>query len=118
MYNTNGVIVINTKKVEGVKISKQELIEMFPPKYLLNFSPQGYTMARQFYSPKYEGPKNMSITDLRSTIFWSPKVITDSTGKSSVEFYNASEKGTYRAVIEGVDADGRPGRFIYRYKVE
>lgn len=116
MYNSNGVIVINTKKIETVKISKQDLMDLFPPKYLLTFSPKGYTMARQFYSPKYDGPK--TNTDLRTTIYWNPKVITDKTGATSFEFFNAGEKGTYRAVIEGVDAEGHVARYVYHYKVE
>lgn len=119
MYNSNGVIVINTKKIETVKISKQELMDLFPPKYLLTYSPKGYTMARQFYSPKYEGPRtNGPVNDLRTTIYWNPKVTTDKDGVASLGFYNAGEKGTYRAVIEGVDTEGRIGRFVYRYKVE
>ena len=45
-------------------------------------------------------------------------VNTDKTGNASVEFYNADGKGTYKAVIEGIDADGNIGRYVYRYKVQ
>jgi len=56
--------------------------------------------------------------DLRSTIYWNPRVTTDKTGATSLEFYNADGKGSYRAVIEGLDKEGNLGRFIYRYKVQ
>jgi hypothetical protein len=121
MYNTSGVIVINgKKKPEGKKITKEQLKEMFPPKYLLTFTPMGYSKSREFYSPKYAGPASpISIPDLRTTIYWNPRLITDkTTGATSVEFFNADGRGSYRAVVEGIDADGNIGRFVYHYKVQ
>ncbi len=121
MYNTNGVIVINGKKrPEGKKITKDQLRELFPPKYLLTFTPMGYSKTREFYSPKYGGPASViSRPDLRTTIYWNPRLITDkTTGATSVEFFNADGRGNYRAVVEGIDADGNIGRFVYHYKVQ
>jgi len=121
MYNTNGVIVINgKKKPEGKKISKEQLKELFPPKYLLTFTPMGYSKSREFYSPKYAGPASpISSPDLRTTIYWNPRLITDkTTGAASVEFFNADGRGSYRAVVEGIDGDGNIGRFVYHYKVQ
>ena len=80
--------------------------------------PQGYYKAREFYSPQYNGPANPPKVDLRTTIYWNPNVATDKDGKASVEYFNADAKGTYRVVIEGIDADGILGRRVYRYKVE
>jgi len=93
---------------------------MFPPKYLLTFTPIGYSHTREFYSPKYTGPMTINQhPDLRSTVYWNPRLVTDkTTGTTSFEFFNADGKGTYRAVIEGMDADGNIGRFVYRYKVQ
>ncbi|WP_448697725.1 carboxypeptidase regulatory-like domain-containing protein [Mucilaginibacter sp. AW1-3] len=121
MYNTNGVIVINGKKrPEGKKISKEQLKEMFPPKYLLTFTPMGYSKTREFYSPKYTGPITInSRADLRTTIYWNPRLLTDkTTGGTSVEFFNADGRGSYRVVVEGIDGDGNIGRFVYKYKVQ
>lgn len=121
MYNTNGVIVINgKKKPEGKKITKEQLKELFPPKYLLTFTPMGYSKSREFYSPKYASPTTpISSPDLRTTIYWNPRLITDkTTGTASVEFFNADGRGSYRAVVEGIDADGNIGRFVYHYKVQ
>jgi len=121
MYNTNGVIVINgKKKPEGKKITKEQLKELFPPKYLLTFMPMGYSRTREFYSPKYTGPATVNSTsDLRTTIYWNPRLVTDkTTGAASVEFFNADGRGSYRVVVEGIDGDGNIGRFVYRYKVQ
>lgn len=121
MYNTNGVIVINGKKrPEGKKITKEQLKELFPPKYLLTFTPMGYSKTREFYSPKYTGPITLtSRADLRTTIYWNPRLLTDKlTGNTSVEFFNADGRGSYRVVVEGIDADGNIGRFVYHYKVQ
>ncbi len=120
MSNTNGVLVINMRKAPvGHKITADELKTLFPPKYLLSFTPQGFSMGRVFYSPKYDVPRYVqNANDLRTTIYWNPIVNTDKTGAASLEFYNADGKGTYKAVVEGIDADGNIGRFVYRYKVQ
>ncbi|MEJ5994676.1 carboxypeptidase regulatory-like domain-containing protein [Pedobacter sp. Du54] len=119
-YQSKGVLVINTKKpVTGVgtKISKQEFFDMLPKKNIITITPMGYSKEREFYSPKYLPNAAITSSDLRTTIYWNPKVITDATGKANVEFFNADGKGTYRAVIEGFDKDGNIGRAVYRYKV-
>lgn len=117
--NVNGVIVFNQKKApKGTKISKAQLLDMIPKNYEVTFSPQGYNKEKQFYSPKYDVPANMNRNDLRTTIYWNPKVITDATGNSSFEFYNADGKGQYKVIIEGIDANGNLGRSVLRYTVK
>jgi hypothetical protein len=118
-YGTNGVISINLKKVEKTKMSIADLKKLMPESNMLKFTPKGYSKEREFYAPKYLAGKTYNITDLRSTIFWNPKVVTDAvTGTNSFEFYNADGKGTYKAIVEGLDKNGNPGRFIYRYTVK
>jgi hypothetical protein len=117
-YQANGIIVVNSKKKPvGTKISLAELQDLIPQPSVVKFTPKGYNFTREFYSPKYDVPKPVG-QDLRSTIYWNPRIVTDATGTTSFEFYNADGKGTYRAVIEGLDKDGNIGRFIYRYKVQ
>lgn len=83
------------------------------------YYPKGYYKARTFYSPRYDDPKtNKILADLRSTIYWNPAVTTGSDGKTSFEYFNAGSKGTYRMIVEGLDADGNLARLVYRYKVE
>jgi len=119
MYNTRGVLVINTKKIpKGEKISKQDFLDMIPKKYEVKYSPMGYSKEREFYSPKYAPNAAITSADLRTTIYWNPKLITDEKGNVSFEFYNADGKGNYKAVVEGIDKEGNVGRTMLRYTVK
>lgn len=120
LYNTNGVLVINTKVTpKGTKISMEEFRKLIPEANLLKFKPKGFSKQREFYSPKYvNAPATYNYNDLRSTIYWNSKVATDATGTLSFEFYNGDGNGTYRAVIEGVDKTGNIFRSVYRYTVK
>jgi hypothetical protein len=120
MYNTNGVLVINSKVAPtGTPISADELKKLFPQSNVLTFKPQGYIKKREFYTPKYLSPESRSKgSDLRSTIYWNPRIFTDKDGTMAVEFYNGDNKGSYKATVEGTDIDGNLSRYIYRYKVE
>ena len=86
---------------------------------IVNFSAKGFDKGREFYEPRYEnGDKNNRIPDFRSTIYWSPAMKTNNDGKAYFDFYNASEPGVYKIVVEGINAAGELGRLVYRYKVE
>jgi hypothetical protein len=119
-YNTNGVLVINSKKTEkGKAVTAEDLKKLFPPSNVLTFKPQGYIKKREFYTPKYLTAASRTVgADYRSTVYWNPRVFTDKEGSMALEFYNGDNKGTYKAVVEGTDIDGNLSRFIYRYKVE
>jgi hypothetical protein len=118
-YNTKGVLVINTKKAPvGKKISKAELMDMLPKNNIVTFTPLGFAKERVFYSPKYLPATTYPNSDLRTTIYWNPKVITDEKGNFSFEYFNADGRGTYRAVVEGFDKNGNIGRAVYRYSVK
>lgn len=125
VYNSDGVLAINTKSaalktMAKTKMSIEDLKNMLPRNDEVTITPQGYSIARQFYTPKYDAAKPVTVaTDLRSTIYWNPQLKTDkTTGAATVEFYNADGRGNYRAIIEGMDAEGHLGRVVYRYKVE
>ena len=120
MYNTNGVLVINSKATpKGTPVSAEELKKLFPQSNVLTFKPHGYIKKREFYSPKYLSPESRTTgSDLRSTIYWNPRIFTDQAGNMAVDYYNGDNKGSYKAVVEGTDIDGNLSRFIYRYKVE
>ncbi len=111
--SSTGVLVITTKRGQN-----NSVLQNYAPGVMV-YKPQGYAKTRQFYSPQYDDPKtNTRIADLRTTIFWSPTILTDKNGVSSVSYFNADGKGTYKAVIEGIDIDGNIGRQVFRYKVE
>ncbi len=117
--STLGVVVINMKEIKKVKMSKDQLKELFPPNNVLTIKPKGYSEERHFYVPKYSGPKtSLQFTDYRTTIYWNPIILTDKTGKGSFEFYNSDDKGPYRVVLEGVDINGNIARSVFEYKLQ
>jgi hypothetical protein len=121
MTNTNGVLVVNGKKTVKVKMSQDQIKDALASTMNANvsFVPKGYSAERAFYSPRYDVSQTAAMGgDLRTTLFWSPKVITDKDGNASFDYFNSDGKGSYRVIIEGIDADGNVGRTVYRYKVE
>jgi hypothetical protein len=118
MDNSNGVVVINGKPIKHVQMSKADIMAFFAPQHsAANTIFKGYTQPRVFYSPKYDPAKHYPA-DLRSTIYWNPKVVTDKTGNATFDFFNSDAKGSYRAIIEGIDSNGNIGRGIYHYTVQ
>ena len=113
MRGTAGVLIINTKRGEA----SSTVLSTVLSRGIASYSPQGYYLSRQFYSPKYAEPEINKIADLRSTIYWAPNVITDDGGKASVNFYTSDQPGTYKAVIEGVDLNGSLTRQVFRFNV-
>ena len=119
LSNTSGVLVINMKEIKKTTISKDQLKSLFPPTNVLTFKPKGYTPERQFYIPKYSGPRtSMQREDYRTTIYWNPSVNTDKEGNAAFEFFNSDAKGFYRVVVEGMDNSGNIGRTVYRYQLK
>ncbi|MBS7566086.1 TonB-dependent receptor plug domain-containing protein [Mucilaginibacter sp. Bleaf8] len=109
-----GVMIINTKRGGSYTYNAAQI---YAPG-VITYTPKGYYKAREFYSPQYDDPKtNKAIADLRTTIFWQPNIVTNESGQASFEYYNAGSPGTYRVVVEGIDADGNLGRRVYRYTV-
>ncbi|WP_214073651.1 carboxypeptidase regulatory-like domain-containing protein [Mucilaginibacter sp. dw_454] len=87
---------------------------------IINTTPKGYNKVRNFYSPKYDNPNAASykLPDLRTTVYWNPFVKTNEQGQTSFSFYNADGPGTYKVVVEGINAAGELGRQVYHYTVE
>lgn len=107
---SGGVIIITTKRGDGGGYNR----DLYTPG-IVTHSPQGYYEVREFYVPDYSAPLDSlaNMRDLRTTIHWSPNVITDESGQTSFEFYTADNPGTYRIVVEGLDLKGRPGRKVH-----
>ncbi len=78
----------------------------------------GFSVTKEFYSPDYDDPKtNQQFQDLRSTIYWNPKLVTNQKGLATFSFFNASTASKYKITIEGMDAFGNIGRKVYTYVV-
>jgi hypothetical protein len=76
----------------------------------------GLQLQRNFYSPAYETKEQLErrIPDFRTTLFWTPAVVTDKTGSASIEFYSSDLTGKYMIVVQGMDKEGN---FIAESKV-
>ena len=112
MGGGNGVLIITTK--QGGE-DPEDMVSVG----ILPIAPMGFYKAREFYSPKYDYTNVSSERpDLRSTIYWNPKIKTGKDGNASFDYYNADGTGTYKVTIEGIDDYGNIGRLVYRYKVE
>lgn len=109
---SGGVIIITTKRGGG-EVSYNN----YAPGIVV-VNPKGFAALRDFYSPKYDNASTTNRADFRSTVFWSPQVVSDKDGKAKFDFYNADEAATYRVVIEGIDALGHLGRKVYTYDVK
>jgi len=110
---SGGAVIVTTKRGRLINNYYKEAPGV------ITIKPVGFYKARQFYAPKYDHPVvNNTMKDLRSTIYWNPDIVTDKDGNASFSYFNADGKGTYRMVIEGIDAEGNLGRQVYRYKVE
>jgi TonB-dependent SusC/RagA subfamily outer membrane receptor len=108
-----GVLLINTKRGE-----RNMSYTSYAPG-IVSFKPRGLYISREFYSPNYDDPLiNSKIADLRTTIFWQPNIITDSSGKAMVEYFNSDGTGDYTVIVEGITLQGEIGRSIYHYKVQ
>ncbi len=96
----NGVIAITLKK--GV-VSKAST-----PISYATIVPLGYQKPSEFYIPKYEIDSIYSDKkpDLRTTIYWNPKLVADTTGFVHVKFYSADKAHNYSVIIEGITNDG------------
>ncbi|MGY4383975.1 hypothetical protein ACVWYN_001001 [Pedobacter sp. UYP24] len=87
--------------------------------YIATAHPRGYNVVREFYAPVYKNDGNdTKVSDLRSTIYWNPSIMTDAEGKAKFNFFNSDGKGTYRVTVEGINADGMLGRKTYKYEVK
>ncbi|WP_113639526.1 Plug and carboxypeptidase regulatory-like domain-containing protein [Nubsella zeaxanthinifaciens] len=116
-YAANGVgpdsfvVVITTKTGTGLSSTSQ-----YTPGVVKNML-IGYDTVKTFYSPKYDVTPNTD-PDLRTTVFWEPKIITDSNGKANISYFNTDLPGMYRIVIEGIDGTGNLARKVINYEVK
>ncbi len=113
---TNGVVHILTKSGDPNYWKKYgKNLKSDIPTIVL----QGYTTPRQFYVPDYSQNKpEYAQPDHRTTVYWSPIIHTDATGKTSVSFYTTDDAQTARILVEGIDETGKIGVAKGRFKVK
>ncbi|HUW92563.1 MAG TPA: hypothetical protein VMV74_05330 [Bacteroidales bacterium] len=62
-----------------------------------------------FISPDYstEEKRQQRIPDFRNTLFWSPELKTDASGKMTVEFWTSDFSSEYLIDLEGITSQGK-----------
>jgi hypothetical protein len=73
----------------------------------------GYTRFKEFFNPQYENPAENNETDIRTTLYWNPYVITNKKSpRFKVQFYNNDISKRLQVVLEGVNVDGKMTRVV------
>jgi hypothetical protein len=96
--STSGLLLVRQKP--GLKG------RAFRPISMATVHQQGWKPSVEFYSPQYPDPAAKTRPDLRTTLYWNPKVETDEKGHASVRFYASDISKRYLVTLEGVSDDG------------
>ena len=91
-------------------------VELDPRAVVLDY--EGIQLKREFYSPVYETPLQVSsrIPDFRNLLYWAPSL--DGQGKADVSFYTSDQPGKYVGVIQGITAKGDAGSRYFTFEVK
>lgn len=73
------------------------------------YRPLPFNIPRKFYVPKYTAASVPDKSDIRSTIFWAPDIVTNKEGRATVSFYTADLPAKYSIILEGSDLQGTIG---------
>ena len=73
----------------------------------------GYSRFKEFFNPQYENPAENNETDIRTTLYWNPYVITNKKSpRFKVQFFNNDISKRLQIVLEGVNGDGKMTRVV------
>lgn len=92
---------ITTRGGTGPFVQKATGVYIYTPLALADY--------KQFYRPRYAVKGNINNADMRSTIHWSPNIITDRNGVAFVSFYAADKPTKYTIICQGSDMNGKVG---------
>ena len=87
--------------------------------YSLVVEYEGLQQKREFYSPNYESKEaeESHLPDFRNVLYWAPRIIAGSDGKSHLSFYTSDLKGKFAVVIQGITENGLPGKTTAFFEV-
>jgi hypothetical protein len=103
-----------------IRLKKWEDRKSQTPISLTKVTPLGYQKPAEFYVPKYnvDSVRLSEKADLRTTIYWNPKLETDDNGNVHVSFYTADKANNYSVVMEGITIGGEICRYVGLLKRE
>ncbi|NCI46848.1 hypothetical protein [Sediminibacterium soli] len=104
---SGGAIAIYTKKGADARKGSAD------SKGLENTLLGGYSRFKEFYNPVYDKSNDNTQTDVRTTLYWNPYIITNKkTPRARIEFYNNDISKKLLVVLEGVNGDGKMTRVV------
>ena len=108
----DGIIHFNTYKGDLAGF------EIDPHAIVLDY--EGMKLQRSFYAPDYalEEQRISRLPDFRNLLYWSPKLITDASGKTQAAFYSSDLRGKYAIVVQGISTDGEAGGTVTFFEVK
>ena len=82
------------------------------PRGITNLIHPGYSQARKFYEPGFEGDQESKKTgQLLATVYWEPTISLQEGTTVPVSFKTGDVAGRYRIRIEGITSKGQPLSF-------
>jgi hypothetical protein len=104
----SGAIAIYTKKGGDSRADNNNSSKGMPSSILT-----GFTRFKEFYNPQYDNLNENPETDIRSTLYWNPYVMTNKKSpRFRIQFFNNDISKKLQIVLEGVTADGRMARVV------
>lgn len=91
-----------------------------PPSGILKTDVLLFSPVVEFYAPKYKKlmAEDWVKPDLRALVHWQPLVEVDTTGKTSISFYNADNVGEMLIIAEGISVHGEIGCQELKFQVK
>lgn len=73
----------------------------------------GYSKFKEFYNPQYDNSAENPESDIRTTLYWNPYIITNKKNpRIRVQFYNNDLSKKFLVVLEGINANGKMTRVV------
>lgn len=94
----NGIVLVQTKKSVANKVVASSTV----------FPISGLSDEIEFKSPTYTGTTQSHVPDLRSTLYWNPKITMGANGKATVKFYASDDAGLMTIKVSGLTINGQP----------
>lgn len=105
---SGGAIAIYTKKGGDYKGDNSKSNKSMQSALLA-----GYTRFKEFFNPQYDNPTENTETDIRTTLYWNPYVITNKKSpRFKIQFFNNDISKRLQIVLEGVNAEGKMTRVV------
>ncbi|HEY2649999.1 MAG TPA: hypothetical protein VGI38_12440 [Puia sp.] len=105
--------IVNVKSFSG----EMGATQIDPNSLVIEYD--GLQQQREFYSPLYgsKEAEESHLPDFRNVLYWAPQITTGSDGKSQLSFYSSDLKGKFAVVVQGMTADGLPGKTVTQFEV-